>query len=326
MGTRNITSVIMNNKQVVCQYGQWDGYPSYTGVKVLEFLRDADLERFKNALANTRISLSSYDDAVTYTGSTKEVSGILERVMKEQSELNSSRKSEESYIGTYETVKHMLDTHLLTPQQADDYLVSTRDTGCEILSYIYDRALDRPPLQLFAIEDEYNGDYSFDIQGIYVIDLDKMSVRIQYNGYAREYSIHDLPQQIDMEMQVYEEVTRKMDELTYEHFDFSALVADAQSDVLTGQLKVKATELALKVAEEIKKNYSELLPDKTKPLRAEDFGLDYIYAQLREKALACKQTQKSNLETLMQSAEETKAQSSVAPEPLSSKPKPDLDR
>lgn len=326
MGTRNITSVIMNNKQVVCQYGQWDGYPSYTGVKVLEFLRDADLKRFKNALANTKISVSSYDDALTYTGSTKDVDSIFQSVMKEQSALNSSRKPEESFIGTYETVKHMLDTNLLTPQQADDLLVSTRDTGCEILSYIYDRALDRSPLQLFAIEDEYNGNYSFDIQGIYIIDLDKMSIRMQYNGYAREYSIHDLPQQIDLEMQIYEEIAKKIDELRYEHFDFSVLAADAQSDVPADQLKAKATELAMKVAKEINEQYPELLSDKTKPLRAEDFGFDYICTQLCKKALACKQTQKSDLETLVQSAQETQAQSSAPSEQSTTKPEPDLDR
>ena len=29
MGTRNFTSVILDGKQVVCQYCQWDGYPNY---------------------------------------------------------------------------------------------------------------------------------------------------------------------------------------------------------------------------------------------------------------------------------------------------------
>jgi len=136
MGTRNVTSVILNKKQVVCQYGQWDGYPSYAGVKILEFLRDAGLERFKSALANTMLSVNSYNDANYYTGSTKDIDSLFQYVMKEQIMLNSSRKPEESYMGTYATVKHMLDTNKLTPQQADDFLASTRDTGCEILSYI----------------------------------------------------------------------------------------------------------------------------------------------------------------------------------------------
>jgi len=41
MGTRNLT--VVKNKAgetKVALYGQWDGYPSYSGIKALEFLRD----------------------------------------------------------------------------------------------------------------------------------------------------------------------------------------------------------------------------------------------------------------------------------------------
>lgn len=41
MGTRNLTMVI-DQKGVtkVCQYGQWDGYPSGVGARILTFLKD----------------------------------------------------------------------------------------------------------------------------------------------------------------------------------------------------------------------------------------------------------------------------------------------
>jgi hypothetical protein len=41
MGTRNLT-VVKNSKGTtkIAQYGQWDGYPSYTGIQALNFLRD----------------------------------------------------------------------------------------------------------------------------------------------------------------------------------------------------------------------------------------------------------------------------------------------
>jgi hypothetical protein len=41
MGTRNLT-VVKNSQGTtkIAQYGQWDGYPSYSGIQVLEFLRD----------------------------------------------------------------------------------------------------------------------------------------------------------------------------------------------------------------------------------------------------------------------------------------------
>lgn len=41
MGTRNLTVVKnLQGETKIAQYGQWDGYPSYTGIKALEFLRD----------------------------------------------------------------------------------------------------------------------------------------------------------------------------------------------------------------------------------------------------------------------------------------------
>ena len=41
MGTRNLTVVIDSQGTTkIALYGQWDGYPSYSGVKALEFLRD----------------------------------------------------------------------------------------------------------------------------------------------------------------------------------------------------------------------------------------------------------------------------------------------
>ena len=41
MGTRNLT-VVKNavGTTKIAQYGQWDGYPSYSGIQALEFLRD----------------------------------------------------------------------------------------------------------------------------------------------------------------------------------------------------------------------------------------------------------------------------------------------
>lgn len=40
MGTRNLTIIIKDNKIRLSQYGQWDGYFSYTGVKFLKFVRE----------------------------------------------------------------------------------------------------------------------------------------------------------------------------------------------------------------------------------------------------------------------------------------------
>lgn len=52
MGTRNLTMVISNGETKVAQYGQWDGYPSGQGLTVLNFLKNTDLNKFKEKLKN----------------------------------------------------------------------------------------------------------------------------------------------------------------------------------------------------------------------------------------------------------------------------------
>lgn len=47
MGTNNLTAVFVGGEYKVAQYGQWDGYPSGQGMKVLSFLRRADLKEFE---------------------------------------------------------------------------------------------------------------------------------------------------------------------------------------------------------------------------------------------------------------------------------------
>ena len=39
MGTRNLTVIIKDNKIRLSQYGQWDGYFDYTGIRFLDFVK-----------------------------------------------------------------------------------------------------------------------------------------------------------------------------------------------------------------------------------------------------------------------------------------------
>ena len=52
MGTRNLTKVIDSTGRTrVAQYGQWDGYPEYTGTRILEFIKDGSvLDRIESNL------------------------------------------------------------------------------------------------------------------------------------------------------------------------------------------------------------------------------------------------------------------------------------
>ena len=75
MGTRNLTVVKNDLGEVkIAQYGQWDGYPSYTGAGIVGFLSDADNVKYlKAGLEFTRFisdeeSESIYNSVVSRAG------------------------------------------------------------------------------------------------------------------------------------------------------------------------------------------------------------------------------------------------------------------
>ena len=52
MGTRNLTIVHKNGEYKVAQYGQWDGYPEGLGTTLLNFLKNVNIDSFRNAIDN----------------------------------------------------------------------------------------------------------------------------------------------------------------------------------------------------------------------------------------------------------------------------------
>ena len=54
MGTRNLTCVYVDGEYKVAQYGQWDGYPNGQGTTALEFLLDANLDKFTEKVRNLK--------------------------------------------------------------------------------------------------------------------------------------------------------------------------------------------------------------------------------------------------------------------------------
>jgi hypothetical protein len=52
MGTRHYQTVIDKEGNLkIAQYGQWDGYPSGQGVEILDYLREANLEKYQENLS-----------------------------------------------------------------------------------------------------------------------------------------------------------------------------------------------------------------------------------------------------------------------------------
>ena len=245
--------MISNGKQVVCQYCQWDGYPTYTGIKLLEFLRDADLSQFKRALENTTIKVSSYEDAVSYTGSTKDYSAFSDvvyaakRTLQEQNNDWPEPEQIFAYLSEQDTVSE---------EDLENYWLWTRDTGCHVLPLIYHRSLEKPPLELPAMADEYNGDYAWDIQGIYVLNLDDQTLKMTYNGYTCMFDMDKLPSNIEKTMLVFEKATQ----VFYEHEqEDTQFLKTAQAKGPSG-LQELAAVITDKVGRGLSEDYPEIFP------------------------------------------------------------------
>ncbi len=143
MGTRNLTCVVVDGKMQVAQYGQWDGYLSYTGVGILTWLSDpkVDFARLKAA-------------AVKATR------------MEQDSELDAWTELEPDF-GKVQLIPHT---------DLDKYPSFTRDMGFGVLEYLV--STEQP----IVVMDEGFAEDSLFCEWAYVIDLDKMTFEV-FEGF-----------------------------------------------------------------------------------------------------------------------------------------------
>ena len=150
MGTRNLTMVIDGDGQTkVAQYGQWDGYPSGNGVKILDFLRSqmGYFEPFKNALKGVSFMDELDDKSVEkYISSIGCADGYM---TAEQSELFTTK-----------------------------YPQLSRDLGMGVLEMIIEA---KEPLKL-KDDSDFAGDSLF-CEWAYVIDLQESGHLEVYKGF-----------------------------------------------------------------------------------------------------------------------------------------------
>lgn len=138
MGTRNTLMVKSNNKLALSQYGQWDGYFSYMGRKVTEFVKNNfsdstyGVNNFKEKLANLKI----VDDDTA--------NDLVEK-------LDEVYKSYELHA----PLKHLAPT-------------LSRDTGADILDIVQDSWGYTLPVVI-------NDDFCY-VEFVYLIDMDKKTL------------------------------------------------------------------------------------------------------------------------------------------------------
>lgn len=137
MGTRNLTVVIKDKKIRLSQYGQWDGYFSYTGKKFFEFAKHVGIASFSYNVDLLRsISNKVYEDTI---------------------------------FPCYNMLKKNLAKHKLAIPFGILMPQFSRDTGVDILKIIDGLSSDIKPNK-FPVYIEK--DYSW-CEFIYVLDLDE---------------------------------------------------------------------------------------------------------------------------------------------------------
>lgn len=146
MGTRHLICVVSNGEYKVAQYGQWDGYPSGQGLRILKFLQSDQLAAFKENLP--KCSWASEEDIANYW-----------------SEFGVDIRKNGSV--SYEIYNKF----------SDKYPQLSRDTGADILKVI----ASAPNGVKLRNEYDFSRDSLF-CEWAYVIDFDKNTFEV-YQGF-----------------------------------------------------------------------------------------------------------------------------------------------
>lgn len=149
MGTRNLTMVIVDGETKVAQYGQWDGYPSGQGLTALTFLRNTDLEKFKEKLKSAKF----IDDEIQ-----KDIDNFLVSIGCNGEYLNLEQS--EKYYAKYPSLN--------------------RNHGANILNLIMENEGD----VILRDDSDFAADSLFCEWG-YVIDFDKGTFEV-YKGFQKK--------------------------------------------------------------------------------------------------------------------------------------------
>ena len=157
MGTRNLTKVIDKNGITrVAQYGQWDGYPTYSGTRMLDFISEPTmLNKIELSLAKCRFIEQSEIDQMYFRF--QEVTAFAE--------------AREEFQGF----------HIIYPSLS-------RDTGVDILKTIVYSNED----VMLSDESSFENDGLF-CEGVYTLNYQTREFISWFNGDTVTFSLDQLP-------------------------------------------------------------------------------------------------------------------------------------
>lgn len=169
MGTRNLTSVIVDGETKIAQYGQWDGYPTGVGNDIVRFLKRDDLvlDEFRDKVRGLRW-LSEEEKAARWAEFTNSTDGWV--------------TMDESYAC------------------AKKYPQMSRDTGAGILGMVYAGGVDG------VVDDSSFADDALFCEWAYVVDLDAETVTVVHGYKNRQKDVYSFAEFVaDGAMQKLEE-------------------------------------------------------------------------------------------------------------------------
>lgn len=205
MGTRNITRVICDGKVKVNQYCQWDGYPTGRGEEVMLFMRDVLREgkykEFETAIQKSVLVHSSEEGAEIYYTGAPYLPSVFDRISKDDYL---------SFVG--DSIVKALKDKKINLSEANFMMVASRDIGNDVLPYMMDYS---PSGMMFYTTDylnEITEELDWQIEGMYVINLDNNTVTIIYHGKFRRYSFEELAKMDDDQIEEEMKALEKSDE------------------------------------------------------------------------------------------------------------------
>lgn len=207
MGTRNITRVVFNNELKVCQYCQWDGYPTSAGHDICDFIRSHDddhmVERLKHVTLNevtdngARVCctgapyVEKFDDMYRYEFDARYEASQAYRT---------KHRDDTSLMPEYEYCNRRVREMMLGrfgEQLMMTWRIANRDTGSEILDLIYDSDCD---LTVWTSEDLRDNEGDWEIEAVWELDYDNHVLRGNWWGVRRSWTFGELRAMTDEEL------------------------------------------------------------------------------------------------------------------------------
>jgi len=219
MGTRNITRVVSEGQLKVCQYCQWDGYPTSAGKEIVDFIRSSDDEKMVQQLRHVTLTNNVSDGRQFFTGAPyfEEAADI------ESDKFDFMCAASRNVVCAATQNRKVYDPHWYDHAKArtnemlvekygerliERWRIATRDTGNGILNIIYDTDHD-----LTVWTQDYllglGNECDWQIEAIWELDYDERKLAGNWHGCVRTWTFDELRKcmtddEVEREMQDFE--------------------------------------------------------------------------------------------------------------------------